>query len=192
MMFAKLQVPFLLLTNVFLKFTIRAQSILVLFINTLAGKPMFRLKLFRKPKLFSNYPELMLSLNLIIFLIYNGKLYSSYIMTTAMVSIVWAPFSDFMQTPTGRNESDKRFPRFTFQYTQSLPNVLENDFTFGKIDFKTEYEKKYLNGQKTSLLLQGGYAMGDVPITHLYNTMPNNLNQRNRYTAYYFCRKKQF
>jgi len=108
---------------------------------------------------------------------YNGKLYSSYVMTTAMVSIVWAPFSDFMQTPTGRTESDKRFPRFTFQYTQSLPNVLENDFSFGKIDFKTEYEKKYLNGQKTSLLLQGGYAMGDVPLTHLYNTMPNNLTK---------------
>jgi len=107
----------------------------------------------------------------------NGKLYSNYIMTTAMVSIVWAPFSDFMQTPTGRTESDKRFPRFTFQYTQSLPNVLDNDFAFGKIDFKTEYEKKYLNGQKTSLLLQGGYAMGDVPITHLYNTMPNNLTK---------------
>ena len=108
---------------------------------------------------------------------YGGKLYSDYVMTTAMVSIVWAPFSDFMQTPTGRNETDKRFPRFTFQYTQSLPNVLENDFTFGKIDFKTEYEKKYLNGQKTSLLLQGGYAMGDVPLTHLYNTMPNNLTK---------------
>ena len=107
----------------------------------------------------------------------DGKLYSSYIMTTAMLSIVWAPFSDFMQTPTGRTESDKRFPRFTFQYTQSLPNVLGNDFTFGKIDFKTEYEKKYLNGQKTSLLLQGGYAMGDVPITHLYSTAPNNLTK---------------
>ncbi|MDA6072419.1 DUF5686 family protein [Flavobacterium sp. AC] len=108
---------------------------------------------------------------------YDGKLYSDYVMTTAMVSIVWAPFSDFMQTPTGRTESDKRFPRFTFQYTQSLPNVLGNDFTFGKVDFKTEYEKKYLNGQKTSLLLQGGYAMGDVPLTHLYNTMPNNLTK---------------
>ena len=107
----------------------------------------------------------------------NGKLYSSYIMTTALLSIVWAPFSEFMQTPTGRNESDKKFPRFTFQYTQSLPDVLGNDFTFGKIDFKTEYEKKYLNGQKTSLLLQGGYAIGDVPITHLYNTAPNNLTK---------------
>ena len=98
-------------------------------------------------------------------------------MTTAMLSLVWAPFSDFMQTPTGRNESEKRFPRFTFQYTQSLPNVLDNDFTFSKIDFKAEYEKNYLNRQKTSLLLQAGYAMGDVPITHLYNTSPNNLTK---------------
>ena len=107
----------------------------------------------------------------------NGKLYSSYIMTTAMLSVVWAPFSGFMQTPTGRTESDKRFPRFTFQYTQTLPDVLDNDFNFGKIDFKSEYEKKYLNGQKTSLLLQGGYAFGDAPITHLYNTAPNNLTK---------------
>ncbi|TDX09068.1 DUF5686 family protein [Flavobacterium sp. S87F.05.LMB.W.Kidney.N] len=108
---------------------------------------------------------------------HDGKLYSSYVMTTAMLSIVWAPFSEFMQTPTGRNETDKKFPRFTFQYTQSLPNVFDNDFTFSKIDFKAEYEKQYLNRQKTSLLLQAGYAMGDVPITHLYNTSPNNLTK---------------
>ncbi|WP_316633220.1 DUF5686 family protein [uncultured Flavobacterium sp.] len=122
----------------------------------------------------------------------NGKLYSNYIMTTAMVSIVWAPFSDFMQTPTGRNESEKRFPRFTFQYTQSLPNVLENDFTFGKIDFKAEYEKKYLNGQKTSLLLQGGHAIGDVPLTHLYNTMPNNLNKETLVQRITFAGRNSF
>ena len=94
-----------------------------------------------------------------------------------MLSIAWSPFSDFMQTPTGRTEADKRFPKFTFQYTQSLPDVFENDFKFGKIDFKAEYEKKYLNGQKTGVLLQGGYAFGDVPITHLYNTAPNNLTK---------------
>jgi len=107
----------------------------------------------------------------------NDKSYSSYMMTTAMVSLVWAPFSDFIQTPTGRTESDKRFPKFTFQYTQSLPNVLDNDFSFSKIDFKAEYEKNYLNRQKTSLLLQGGLGIGDIPLTHLYNTAPNNLTK---------------
>ncbi|MEL1255058.1 DUF5686 family protein [Flavobacterium sp. DGU38] len=123
---------------------------------------------------------------------YNGNLYSNYVMTTAMASIVWAPFSDFMQTPTGRSETEKRFPRFTFQLTQSLPNVLDNDFTFSKIDFKTEFEKKYLNGQKTSFLLQGGYAIGDVPITHLYNTMPNNLNKETIFQRITFAGRNSF
>lgn len=123
---------------------------------------------------------------------FNGQLYSDYVMTTAMASIVWAPFSDFMQTPTGRTETEKRFPRFTFQVTQSLPNFLDNDFTFSKIDFKTEYEKKYLNGQKTSFLLQGGYALGDVPITHLYNTMPNNLNKETIFQRITFAGRNSF
>jgi hypothetical protein len=41
-------------------------------------------------------------------------------MTTA---IIWNPFSDYMQTPTGRVEVEKRFPKFTLQFTQSLPKI---------------------------------------------------------------------
>jgi hypothetical protein len=88
-------------------------------------------------------------------------------MTTAMVSLQWNPFSDYMQN-TGRVEVEKGFPKFT-QYTQSAPKVLGNDFQFSKIDFKTEFEKKYLNGQ-TNLLFEAGFAIGDIPLTHLYNT----------------------
>ena len=107
----------------------------------------------------------------------NGRSYDFYNMTTAMVSLQWNPFSDYMQTPSGRIEFEKRFPRFTFQYTQSLPDILDNDFDFGKIDFRGEYEKKYLNGQKTAIVLEAGYAYGDVPLTHLYNTSPNSLTK---------------
>lgn len=107
----------------------------------------------------------------------NGKLYERYDMTTAMVSLQWNPFSDYMQTPTGRLEIEKRFPKFTFQLTQTLPKVFENDFQFSKLDIRAEYEKRYLNGQKTALLLEAGYALGDVPITHLYNTSPNSLTK---------------
>ncbi|RVT78346.1 carboxypeptidase-like regulatory domain-containing protein [Flavobacterium sufflavum] len=107
----------------------------------------------------------------------NNKLYTNYTMTTAMVSLQWSPFSDFMQTPTGQIEIEKRFPKFSFQYTQSLGSLWNNDFNFSKFDFKTEYEKKYLNGQKTSLLFQAGYALGDVPLTHLYNSSPNNITK---------------
>ena len=108
---------------------------------------------------------------------YNGTMYSSFVMTTAMVSLQWNPNSDFMQTPNGKLEFEKRFPKFTFQFTKSLGNVLGNDFDFGKIDLRAEYEKKYLNGQKSAVLVQAGYAFGDVPITHLYNTSPNNLTK---------------
>jgi hypothetical protein len=107
----------------------------------------------------------------------NNKLYTNYTMTTAMVSLQWSPFSDFMQTPTGQVEIEKRFPKFSIQYTQSLGRLWDNDFDFSKFDFKTEYEKKYLNGQKTSLLFQAGYTLGDVPLTHLYNSSPNNITK---------------
>ena len=126
--------------------------------------------------------------------IYNldGKLYSKYTMTTALISLQWNPFSDFMQTPTGRVEVEKRFPKFTLQFTQSLPKVLENDFTFSKIDFKTEYEKKYLNGHKTNLLFQAGYATGDIPLTHLYNTSPNNITKETIIQRMTFASKNSF
>jgi hypothetical protein len=122
----------------------------------------------------------------------NGKLYSNYIMTTAMASLQWSPFSDYMQTPTGRVEVEKRFPKFTFQFTQSLPKVMDNDFEFSKIDFKTEFEKKYLNGQKTNLLFEAGYAIGDVPLTHLYNTSPNNITKETIIQRITFAGKNSF
>jgi hypothetical protein len=111
--------------------------------------------------------------------IYNGSLYRNFSMTTAMFSMQWNPFSDFMQTPNGKIEYEKRFPKFSFQYTQSLPNLLANNFDFGKIDARIEYEKKYLNGQKSAVLFQAGYTFGAIPLTHLYNTSPNNLNNDN-------------
>jgi hypothetical protein len=122
----------------------------------------------------------------------NGKLYTNYIMTTAMVSLQWNPFSDYMQTPTGRVEVEKGFPKFTFQFTQSLPKILENDFKFSKIDFKTEFEKRYLNGQKTNLLFEIGYAIGDIPMTHLYNTSPNNITKETIIQRITFSGKNSF
>jgi hypothetical protein len=110
---------------------------------------------------------------------YNGKLYQDFSMTTAMFSIQWNPFSNFMQTPNGRIEYEKRFPRFALQFTKSLPHIWNNDFDFSKIDARIEYEKKYLNGQKSEVLLQAAYSMGAIPLTHLYNTSPNNLTRDN-------------
>jgi hypothetical protein len=54
---------------------------------------------------------------------------------------------------------------------------VKNDFNFGKFDFRVEYQKQFLNNQLSSVLLETGYAFGDVPLTHLYNTSPNNISK---------------
>ncbi len=110
---------------------------------------------------------------------YLGQSYNAFSISTGMVSLQCNPFSDYMQTPNGKIEFEKRYPRFTFQFTKSLPKFLANDFDFGKIDARIEYEKKYLDGQKSSVLLQGGYSFGALPLTHLYNSSPNNLTKDN-------------
>src|SRR5690606_36812471 len=122
----------------------------------------------------------------------DDRLHRTFTLTMAVVSLQWNPFSDYMQTPKGRIETAKRFPKFTFQYSHTLPKILDNKFIFGKIDFRTEYEKKYHNGQKSALLLEAGYAYGDVPLTHLYNSSPNNLNKDRLLQRITFSGKNSF
>jgi hypothetical protein len=124
--------------------------------------------------------------------ILNGNTYQNYTMTTAAISLKWNPYSDYMQTPTGRIESDKRFPKFTFQLTQSIPNVLNNDFSFTKVDFKAEYQIKYLDGQKTFFLFEAGRAFGDLPLPQLYSNSPNNLNKETVIQRITFAGKNSF
>ena len=107
----------------------------------------------------------------------DGKSYTNYNITAVQLAFQWNPFSNYMQTPIGKIEFEKRHPKFSIQFTQTLPNMLDNDFVFTKIDFKTYYEIPYLSGHKSSVLLQTGIAFGDVPITHLYSIVPNNLNK---------------
>ena len=107
----------------------------------------------------------------------NGISYQNYNITSFQLGVQWNPFSNYMQTPMGKIEIEKRHPKFSIQYTQTIPNMLENDFQFSKIDFKTYYELPYLSGQKSAVLFQTGIAFGDVPLTHLYSILPNNLNR---------------
>ena len=107
----------------------------------------------------------------------DGRPYTLFDLTTASVSLQWNPFSDFMQTPDGRIEVEKRYPKFAFQYTQAISGILGGNFNFSKFDFRAEFEKKYLNGQMGTALVQTGIAVGQTPLTHLYSTSPNNLDK---------------
>ncbi|KOS06648.1 hypothetical protein AM493_11845 [Flavobacterium akiainvivens] len=122
----------------------------------------------------------------------NGKEYTDFNLVTASVSLQWNPFSYYMQTPNGRVEVEKRYPKFAFQYTQAIRDVAGGDFNFGKLDLRGEFEQKYLNGQKTTALVQTGLALGDVPLTHLYSTSPNNLDKNSVIQRVTFAGKNSF
>jgi len=122
----------------------------------------------------------------------KNLLYSSFMMTTVQFSLQWNPFSGYMQTESGKIEIEKRFPKFSFQYTKSIPKFLGNDFGFSKLDFKIAQEIPYLSGQNTSFVLQAGIASGDIPITHLYSIAPNNLNRETLIQRITFAGKNSF
>lgn len=122
----------------------------------------------------------------------NDDVFTKFTMTTLQLSLQWNPFSNYMQTESGRIEIEKRYPRFSFQYTKSIPNFLGNDFGFSKLDFRIVQEIPYLSGQNTAFILQAGIASGDVPITHLYSIAPNNLNRETILQRITFAGKNSF
>jgi Family of unknown function (DUF5686) len=118
--------------------------------------------------------------------------YQKYNVTSAQFSVQWTPFSSYMQTPSGRLEIDKRFPKFTFQVTQTIPSFLGNDFNFSKFDFTISHEIPYLSGQMSSVLFQAGLGYGDIPLTHLYSIAPNNLDKDGLLKRITFAGKNSF
>lgn len=107
----------------------------------------------------------------------NDEIYTNYKISTALFAIQWNPFSGYMQTPTGRLEIEKRFPKFSLQITKSIPGMFDNNFDFTKFDFKIEHEIPFLSGQKTAFVFQTGISNGEIPLTHLYSIAPNNLDR---------------
>ena len=107
----------------------------------------------------------------------KGVNYTNYNISSAMLAVQWSPFSNYMDTPLGVLEIEKHHPKFSFQFTQTLPEIADSDFVFSKLDFKTLYEIPFLSGQKSMFVFQGGISFGDVPLTHLYSVAPNNINR---------------
>ncbi len=122
----------------------------------------------------------------------NDQVYDQYKITTALFALQWNPFSGYMQTPSGRLEIEKRFPKFSLQITKSIPGFLDSNFDFTKFDFKIEHEIPFLSGQKTTFLMQTGISNGDIPLTHLYSIAPNNLDKNSLLKRLTFAGKNSF
>ncbi len=103
----------------------------------------------------------------------DGQNYNTYDLTEATLSFQWNPFSEYMQAQEEKRTLKDGFPQFTLQVSQSLPNVMDGDFNFTKFNFKAFYVKRSLNKTRTEILLNSGFAFGDIPLTHLYHISPN-------------------
>lgn len=107
----------------------------------------------------------------------DGEIFNAYEITEATLSVQWNPFSEYMQTRHGRTEIKRGFPQFAFQATQSLKDVFGGNFNYTKFDARIVHEIRPIDKGITSFLLKGGYGFGDIPISHLYHTSPNNPNK---------------
>jgi hypothetical protein len=122
----------------------------------------------------------------------NGQSFTNFNLTLVQFAIQWNPFSDYMQTKSNRMEIKKSYPKFSFQYTKSIKNIINSDFDFSKVDFKIQHDIPYLSGQSTSFLFQAGFGNGDIPITHLYSIAPNNLDRETLLKRITFAGKNSF
>ncbi len=122
----------------------------------------------------------------------NDRSFQKFNLTSAEFSIHWSPFSSYMQTPSGRIEIEKRFPKFSFRATQSLRSLFGSDFGFSKLDVTLSHEIPYLSGEISTLLLQVGLGFGDIPLTHLYSIAPNNLDRDGLLKRITFAGKNSF
>lgn len=107
----------------------------------------------------------------------NAKPYRFYNLTLFNASFEWSPNSKFLQSPQQIIEVEKNYPKITVQFTKSIPSVLENELNFTKIDLRIQQETKFISGQKTTFLWQGGMSFGHTPLSHLYSIAPNNLDK---------------
>ncbi|MCM5662582.1 DUF5686 family protein [Galbibacter mesophilus] len=103
----------------------------------------------------------------------DGKTYDKYQVSSITASFQWNPFNTYMQTSEGKVVIENEYPQFTLQTAQALRDIFDSDLSFSKFAMRVMHEFRPLNKGKTTLLFLGGMSFGDLPITELYNTSPN-------------------
>ncbi|WP_055411170.1 DUF5686 family protein [Nonlabens sp. YIK11] len=103
--------------------------------------------------------------------------FERYALTELKVGARWSPYSEFMRTPNGYEESIKGFPVLSAQLTKGFKDVLESDFNYVKVSAKASYTRLHSNNSNTEFSVEGHYASGEVPLTHLFHAYPNAPNK---------------
>lgn len=103
----------------------------------------------------------------------NGIPFNNYVLSEATVAARWSPQSEFMKTPDSYQETTKAYPVLSAQITKGIKGLAESDFNYFKISGKANYTINRITGSQTAFLLEGHYAHGAVPLSHLFHTYPN-------------------
>jgi hypothetical protein len=107
----------------------------------------------------------------------GNQRFKNFDVSTAKVSLQWNPFSEFETEQDKVVETKDGYPKFTLQLTQSFKNVINSDFNFFKVDFRTHHKITYNENVFSEIVISSGFAAGSTPLTHLYHAYPNNINK---------------
>jgi len=107
----------------------------------------------------------------------DNNSFVNYTLSEATIAARWSPESSFMKTPKGYQETNKGYPILSAQITKGIRGLIDSDFNYLKLSGKVAYTINRINGSQTEFLLEGHYASGDVPLSHLFHAYPNAPNK---------------
>lgn len=107
------------------------------------------------------------------YFIKDGRPYKDYQLAEATVSLRISPKTNFFTNEDGTKEYFDGFPKISAQITQGFKDVAGSDFNYTKFGLKLDYYIKRTDLSSTNILLEGTLATGDVPLTHLFHSYPN-------------------
>lgn len=111
------------------------------------------------------------------YFINDGNVYNRYRLSEASISFRYSPKTDFFTNEDGTKEYFDGLPKISGQITQGFKGVGGSDFSYTKFGLKLDYFIKRKNLTSTNILLEGLLATGDVPLTHLFHSYPNQPNK---------------
>lgn len=109
----------------------------------------------------------------------EGKSFSNYKLSEASLSFRISPKTNFLTNEDGTKEYFDGFPKISAQVTQGFKGVAVSDFQYTKFGLKLDYYIKRTDLSSTNILLESSLALGDVPLTHLFHSYPNQPNKQN-------------
>ncbi|HLV92804.1 MAG TPA: DUF5686 family protein [Aequorivita sp.] len=107
----------------------------------------------------------------------RGESFTQYQLAEATLSIRYSPWTKFMTNEDGTIEYFDGFPKISAQLSKGIQGIASSDFDYTKIGLKLDYYIKRTDLSSTNIILEGLLAMGDLPLTHLFHSFPNQPNR---------------